>query len=229
MEHYQVEPTHSLTQVSGNWVIRAERKHTRSLSPHEVHSIMCLPRAGPVGPVYLAFLHTPQICPQNALAPSPIQIPARQLICFYTCVCVCEWELLSALYLLIVMICANAVKCHLTFVNFGLDGTLDFDLICRRWSCCWCWWWFVAEQGSASLSAYSSHLPSRYSSSTPLTTHTKLKLIELSQQPTWATAKWAIISFSSGVLIKPSLAGWLAGNKMLSYLIKITKIINNKQ
>lgn len=166
MEQYQVEPTHSLTQVSGNWVIRAAETYSfpLSLSPHEVHSIMCLPRAG-VGPVYLAFLHTPQICPQNALAPSPI--PARQLICFY--ICVCEWELLSALYLLIVMICANAVKCHLTFVNFGLDGTdlrpLDFDLICRRSSWCWWWWWFVAEQGNASLSAYSSHFPSLYSSS----------------------------------------------------------------
>lgn len=64
---------------------RGEDREGSRNGPHEVHSIIS-PKRHWVGPVYLAFLHTPQICPQNALAPpastSPPRAPFRSSFVF---------------------------------------------------------------------------------------------------------------------------------------------------
>lgn len=88
-------------------------------------------------------LSTKRTCPASLYSSSSSSSCLPQLICFYVC-----WvgKLLSALYtyLLIVMICANAVKCHLTFVNFGPEQTrpgwaswLWFDLSTLHTSSWW--------------------------------------------------------------------------------------------
>lgn len=209
MEQYQVEPTHSLTQVSGNWVIRAAETYSFPLSLAPWSALNHVPPPCGGRPcLFSIFTHATNLSTKRTC---PIPNP-RQAAHLFLYMCVCEWELLSALYLLIVMICANAVKCHLTFVNFGLDGTDLSGLLTLIW--------FADAQVDAdddddlSLSKevlHCQHIPrtSPPYKHPPSPTHTKLKLIELPQQPTWTTAKWAIISFSSGVLIKPSLAGWV--------------------
>lgn len=64
-------PTRTHSSASKlSYTSRGEAREGSRNGPHEVHSIIS-PKRHWVGPVYLAFLHTPQICPQNALAPPP--------------------------------------------------------------------------------------------------------------------------------------------------------------
>lgn len=124
-----MEPTHSLTQVSGNWVIRAAETYSSVLSRAPWSALNHVPP--PASALFIKHFYTRHKSVHKTHLPHPKNLARRrqQLICFYACEC--EWELLSALYLLIVMICANAVKCHLTFVNFGLASQaswLWFDL-----------------------------------------------------------------------------------------------------
>lgn len=78
-------------------------------------------RSGTESTVYLAFLHTPQICPQSADAPKTpyLRLPAAHLF-----LCALTEGLLSE-YLLIVMICANAIWHWFLWKSWGF-----------LWVCC---------------------------------------------------------------------------------------------